>query len=536
MSGPCYSAFPGRARRGTGLALVFASVLATGGTTGSWGDQLGTPRATSPSVDPASNEAPFEDGAQGPPSAPGGGDARTDRDLPPERAGSEDADELVSRSGDRWSSTYSPEEYQRFQRSLEGSYIGVGISVRRARTAGGAAVVAGSVRPGSPADKAGIRPGDRLRTIDGERVADRPVTEVVARLRGSSDGGPEADTGVRGPKSAPDEKSPPDEKSGNRSGSPSETPGPPDEGKKGGARGGSRGDTSEESEPDRNQAGERGRTELRGHPDERDGRHGDTPESRSRQKSPGGGDPDSGQAGPGSSVAVKLSRDGRTWQRTLHRARLTSESVTVSDAGPGAVRIKVSSFTKGTGERVRKAVEQSVPEGSGVLLDLRGNSGGLVEEAVGTASAFLDGGLVGTYDDEGAQRALFAERGGDPERPLVVLVDGGTMSAAELLAGALRDRGRAVVVGSTTFGKGSVQIPREQADGSVAELTVGEYVTPAGYRVENVGITPDLPLDESVHGAPGAGRGGEGAGVRGGAKEDATSRARTVLSGLGTPS
>lgn len=76
-----------------------------------------------------------------------------------------------------------------------------------------------------------------------------------------------------------------------------------------------------------------------------------------------------------------------------------------------------------------------------------------------TASVFLDGGLVATYDVDGSQQALHAESGGDTTRALVALVDGGTMSAAELLTGALQDRGRAVVVGSRTFGKGSVQMP-----------------------------------------------------------------------------
>lgn len=96
----------------------------------------------------------------------------------------------------------------------------------------------------------------------------------------------------------------------------------------------------------------------------------------------------------------------------------------------------------------------------------------------------------------------------------MVLVDGGTMSAAELLTGALQDRGRAVVVGSRTFGKGSVQMPSELPDGSVAELTVGHYRTPAGRNVDGEGIDPDLR-------------------VKGDDGPSAEARARTVLSGLG---
>jgi carboxyl-terminal processing protease len=211
----------------------------------------------------------------------------------------------------------------------------------------------------------------------------------------------------------------------------------------------------------------------------------------------------------GAPVVLCLERGGRIWRETLRRARLSAHPVTTDrSAADHATRIRVESFTKGVGEKVRRAVRQA-PPGDGILLDLRGNSGGLVTEAVTAASAFLDGGLVATYDIQGEQRALYAKEGGD-KRSLVVLVDGGTMSAAELLAGALQDRGRAVIVGSRTFGKGSVQMPSELPDGSVAELTVGHYRTPAGRTVDGEGITPDLP-------------------VRSGAEE----RARRVLSGLG---
>ena len=201
------------------------------------------------------------------------------------------------------------------------------------------------------------------------------------------------------------------------------------------------------------------------------------------------GDPT--DAAAGTAVTVGLQRGTRAWTETLRRARLSTHSVTVRHPTSGVVVIRVSAFTKGSGDVVRDAVAKA-PEGAGVVLDLRGNSGGLVGEAVTAASAFLDGGLVATYDVRGEQRALHAEPGGDTTRPLVALVDGGTMSAAELLTGALQDRGRAVVVGSKTFGKGSVQMPSRLPDGSVAELTVGHYRTPLGRGVDGRGITPDL--------------------------------------------
>ncbi|MFD0006710.1 S41 family peptidase [Streptomyces sp. NPDC127178] len=218
---------------------------------------------------------------------------------------------------------------------------------------------------------------------------------------------------------------------------------------------------------------------------------------------------DATDADAGTAVEVGMERGTRAWDLTLRRARLSTDSVTVRELADGVTVIKIASFTKGSGDAVREAVRQA-PAATGVVLDLRGNSGGLVTEAVTAASAFLDGGLVATYDVDGDQRALHAEPDGDTARPLVALVDGGTMSAAELLTGALQDRGRAVVVGTRTFGKGSVQMPSRLPDGSVAELTVGHYRTPSGRTVDGRGITPDLEADQQV-----------------------LERAETVLSGLG---
>ena len=116
----------------------------------------------------------------------------------------------------------------------------------------------------------------------------------------------------------------------------------------------------------------------------------------------------------------------------------------------------------------------------------------------------------------GRQQALYAAAGGDTRVPLVVLVDGGTMSAAEMLSGALQDRGRAVVIGSRTFGKGSVQMPSTLADGSVAELTVGHYRLPDGSTV-----------DGTRHHA-------RRASCRTGS--DPVADSREVFAGLGTPS
>ncbi|PNG20749.1 peptidase S41 [Streptomyces cahuitamycinicus] len=312
------------------------------------------------------------------------------------------AKRAVSRSGDRWGAVYSQGEYEEFEESLDGQYTGVGLWARSERDG---RIEVTKVRAGSPAATAGIRPGDLLRSVDGEKTDGRAVTEVVSLLRG-----------------------------------------------------------------------------------------------------------DATDASAGTAVRLGLERGTRAWTETLRRAQLSTDPVTVRELDGRVTVIKVATFTKDSGHQVREAVRRS-PPGAGIVLDLRGNSGGLVSEAVTAASAFLDGGLVATYDVDGEQRALHAEPGGDTTRPLVALVDGGTMSAAELLTGAVQDRGRALVVGSRTFGKGSVQMPSRLPDGSVAELTVGHYRTPSGRTVDGRGITPDLETDE-----------------------DALRRAGTVLRGLASPS
>ncbi|CAL9477860.1 hypothetical protein SUDANB15_02956 [Streptomyces sp. enrichment culture] len=388
MSGRDLFCQPRRIRRGAALTLVFASVLVAGAATGNL---------------PVSDRETAADDAR--PAAPVG--RRADVARAAQEAMTvgtsplEAAERAVSRSGDRWAAVYSPDEYEEFEDALDGRYTGVGLWARERD----GRIEVTKVGSGTPAAEAGIRAGDRLRSVDGEEVDGRPVTEVVSLLRGDGTG-----------------------------------------------------------------------------------------------------------ESAGTTVRLGLERGTRTWNETLRRARLSRDTVTVRETADRITVIEVAAFTKGSGDEVRTAVRRA-PADAGIVLDLRGNPGGLVTEAVTAASAFLDGGLVATYDVEGEQRALHAKPGGDTSRPLVALVDGGTMSAAELLTGALKDRGRAVVVGSRTFGKGSVQMPTELPDGSVAELTVGHYRTPSGRSVDGRGLTPDLEADD-----------------------EALERAGTVLDGLGGPS
>lgn len=273
--------------RGAVLTLVFTGVLATAAATGS------LPRQESAGADPA-RTATVDRAALNRAAAAAMADGKS---------GKQAAEEFVSRSGDRWGAVYDKREYAEFEQALDGTYTGVGLSAGRAAEG---RVRVTRVQAGGPAERAGLRAGDRLVSVDGRPVGGLSVSEVVALLRGD---------GV-----------------------------------------------------------------------------------------------------PGSAVALRIERGRTAWTQTLHRARLATDPVTVRRLDEGAVLIKVAAFTKGAGARVRDAVRDA-PAGAGVLLDLRGNSGGLVTEVAVAASAFLDGGLVATYDVEGEQRAVYAEGAATPAGP-----------------------------------------------------------------------------------------------------------------------
>jgi carboxyl-terminal processing protease len=196
-------------------------------------------------------------------------------------------------------------------------------------------------------------------------------------------------------------------------------------------------------------------------------------------------------------VTLTLLRNDVPTDVTVTRSVLEASDVTVEHLAGGVMRIDIRSFTRGVGRSVRDAMSSDPASHSGgVILDLRGNPGGLLDEAVEVASAFLDGGAVVSYEQRDApDHTLYAIGNGDTETPVVVLVDGGTASAAEVVAAALQDRSRAVIVGSRTYGKGSVQEPSVLPDGSAIEFTIGRYITPAGRVIDGRGIEPDVLVD-----------------------------------------
>jgi len=198
----------------------------------------------------------------------------------------------------------------------------------------------------------------------------------------------------------------------------------------------------------------------------------------------------------GTVVTIQVRRGVAVLAMRLRRADVSDDNVSASMVTPTVERLRVAAFTRGVGRWVRQQVERARERHvDGLILDLRNDPGGLLDEAVETASVFLDGGPVVAYDQRGSSRRMLDALGhGDTGIPLVVLVDGGTASAAEIVAAALQDRGRAVLIGSRTFGKGSVQAPSRLSDGSALELTVGHYLTPSGRSLDGVGVQPDVAV------------------------------------------
>jgi len=183
------------------------------------------------------------------------------------------------------------------------------------------------------------------------------------------------------------------------------------------------------------------------------------------------------------------------------RALIETPSVTweIRDDGKGdrVGIITQSIFSERSAEEMRTAIRELTADSADrFILDLRGNPGGLVTAAVEIADMWLDDGLILIEEKADGSRTTFEAKPGQltANAPLVVLVDGASASAAEIVAGALQDQGRAQLVGQQTFGKGSVQLIHELSDKSSLHVTNAEWLTPNGHAITGAGLTPDQPV------------------------------------------
>ncbi|MFN8216450.1 MAG: S41 family peptidase [Solirubrobacterales bacterium] len=295
--------------------------------------------------------------------------------------------ELRRRHGDRFSDYFSPQSLAAFNEQIEGHFSGIGLSIVPIKK--GLHVV--EVFPRSPADQAGIVPGDTIVSVEGESIAGVDSEAAVAKIKG--------------------------------------------------------------------------------------------PE------------------GTRVTVGVLDAKTGQTRQETLTREQVvlpnvSSQVKTVDGRRLGYVRML--SFSEEADAQLAAAVEKVEGEGAeGIVLDLRGNPGGLLDEAVGSAAVFLPEGEVVVTTKSRTQGDSTHKTGGGrvSELPLVVLIDRNTASAAEILTAALADDGGATVVGTRSYGKGVFQEEENLANGGALKLTVGEYFTPNGENLARTnGIHPDVKV------------------------------------------
>lgn len=294
-------------------------------------------------------------------------------------------DGLLRAIGDPGHSTFlTPDQVKAAAEDLSGSFSGVGAFL--GERGGGTIII--SVISGSPADKAGLRSGDRIVAIDGRAADGLSVVEVVTRVRGA------AGTTVR--------------------------------------------------------------------------------------------------------ITV-LHRDAASPVIiTIVRAKIDVPAVVWSMVpGTRAAMIRVVQFSEGTTKALQAAIaEADAAAATAIVLDLRDNPGGLVDEAVGAASTFMTTGVVYVRQDaDGKQTPVAVRKEPATDKPVVVLVDFGTASSAEILTGALHDAGRAKVVGTRTYGTGTVLNQFDLSDGSAIRLGVELWLTPEGKRIFPDGVTPDVVVD-----------------------------------------
>jgi carboxyl-terminal processing protease len=207
---------------------------------------------------------------------------------------------------------------------------------------------------------------------------------------------------------------------------------------------------------------------------------------------------------PGSKVTITVARESLPEPKayTITRDIIKIKSVKSRPMGDGIGYIRLTQFQQDSHQEVNRALQEFLKEKGGLkglILDLRNNPGGLLDQAVRIADEFIESGLV-VYTDGRveAQKTKYAahKEGTYTGFPIVVLVNAGSASASEIVAGALQDHGRAIIIGQRTFGKASVQTILPLEDGSALRLTTARYYTPSGRSIQAKGIDPDIVVSD----------------------------------------
>lgn len=330
-------------------------------------------------------------------------------------------DGLVAGLDDPYTVYMDPEEYASFMEQTSGSYSGVGMTVEMSERL----VTIVATFKGSPADEAGIEPGDIIVEVDGVSTEGMNLDEVVGKIKGV-EGSNVALTVYRPPATTT------------------------------------------------------------------------TTTVASSEEDPGDGlDEEAGGA-------AQLPPGGETTTYTLTRRTIevpVTESQTLTVAGKKVAHISFFTFSDGSAaelrERVRTAIEQDGV--AAIILDLRSNGGGLLNEAVDVASIFLEEGVVVTTEGLHSPKQVYDVTGDAyTDIPVYVLTDRFTASASEIVSGALQDEERATIIGETTFGKGLVQSLEPLSNGGALKVTTAVYLTPDGRDINEKGIAPDVTAPDDV--------------------------------------
>ncbi len=207
----------------------------------------------------------------------------------------------------------------------------------------------------------------------------------------------------------------------------------------------------------------------------------------------------------GTRVTLTVQHGTRRRQVTIVRATIAQPvagSRILTFKGTKLGYVDLTSFTQGSGDEVRVQVDRVLHQGAkALILDLRANGGGLLEEGVNVASIFIPDGTIVSTDGRSQPRQVYMAKGHaiPISIPLVVLVDHNTASAAEIVTGALQDRGRAKVVGTRTYGKGVFQEIQPLSNGGALDFTIGEYFTPSGRNLGGGGVRQGPGIKPNIY-------------------------------------
>jgi carboxyl-terminal processing protease len=202
----------------------------------------------------------------------------------------------------------------------------------------------------------------------------------------------------------------------------------------------------------------------------------------------------------GTDVELTVQRgDAPPFELTVTRDLIAIPTIATDTLGNGGniAYVKLNAFSENAGALVREAVRNAMQhDPDAIILDLRGNSGGLLREAVKVTSVFMQDEtvLLERFSDGRVETYPTVDRAVTTDLPMVVLVNEGSASASEIVAGAMQDAGRAKLLGTVTYGKGSVQLPHNLTDGSIMRVTIARWYTPEDRTIDGVGLTPDFEV------------------------------------------